>query len=299
MIYNFHFKIFFKMNTNFICDIILYPEYINKLSLVYFYFFKTKYCIRVPNTKNKYLKRKIEFLYLIEDYEYISQNFNFENLPNLKWLMCPNNRISILELNCPKLEYLDCSGSKILILNIQNSPCLKYLNYSQNDDITILNIKHTQKIKYLNCSDNVLITPYLLSKNIKIKYLSVSNILKVYNINNILECLYRKSLVYLDCSYNYCNNLDLKGFINLKYLFAEHNNLNNLDLKNVPFLRVLDCSYNNLVSINLEHVHSLKSLDCRKTNIDLWSNKYCNVGNIERVLTDCVSKNFTDFRMRF
>lgn len=279
------------MNINYFCDLCFYyKENTNLISLVYPSIFKYKYCKKIPTSL--YLKKRIGYLYLLEDYEYIS--LDFKDLKNLRYLDCPNNKINILNLvECPKLEFLNCSDSEVYILNLSSQSYIKYLDYSHNEDITKVDIKNTQELKYLSCSDGCLILSNLFRKRLCLKYLSISNIPECYHVNKILNCINPYSLIYLDCSHNFCEKLELKNLKNLRYLFCEFNNLTELNIEQTPFLKYLNCSYNRLK--NLKTTPFLETLDCRVNKID----DFCFTKNLTCIKSDIVCKIDIDFRIRF
>ncbi|MCL2312456.1 MAG: T9SS type A sorting domain-containing protein, partial [Firmicutes bacterium] len=78
-------------------------------------------------------------------------------------------------------------------------------------------------------------------------------------------------LVYLNCRYNFINEIDVSKCIRLKYLNCSGNRLDELILNN-PELIFLDCSYNRLTELDVSKSINLTFLNCGGSNSYFYSN---------------------------
>ena len=105
---------------------------------------------------------------------------------------------------------------------------------------------------------------------VNLLYLDCSN-------NNLqtLDLSHNTNLTDLDCYWNLITTLDLSHNTNLINLKYAHNQLPSLDLTANLLLEELLCSENQIVSLNVSHLTALKNLDCRYnllTTLDVSQN---------------------------
>jgi Leucine-rich repeat (LRR) protein len=186
------------------------------------------------------------------------------NLPNLQYLYCNNNKLTTLgQLNLPNLQELYCDNNKLTTLGELNLPNLQYL-YCINNNLTTLGQLNLPNLQILGCSSNKLTT---------LGELNLPNLQRLYCWNNKLTTLGQLNLQILDCK---CNNLTTLGQLNLpnlQILDCKCNNLTTLGELNLPNLQQLDCVNNKLTTLGELNLPNLQELYCYNNQLitlPLW-----------------------------
>lgn len=256
----------------------------------------------------------------------------------LQTLDCSNNQIIDLNLSTnTALTALLCNDNALLTLNIENgnNASMATFNATNNPNLYCINVDDTivgnipgtwQKDAIadyngdcynsrftaipdaffeqalINLGYDDVIDAQVLTSNIEhITNLNVND----KGISDLTGIQDFKSLVELDCSGNYLENLDVSGMIylerlncSLNYLltndtnatngilnitgtvslvelYCSGNNLNDLDMSQNPNLELLDCSDNDILSLDVSNNWLLRTLNCSNndlTTLDVSAN---------------------------
>jgi len=183
------------------------------------------------------------------------------NMPDLIYLSCYNNRLSTLTITekSQLMTVLCNNNSEMTSISIINNPVLTTLNCSNcpaltqatcySNNLTILNVSGNTALKELRCYYNA----------------------NLEKINGLADCV---ELTYLDCEDDAINDLSgLKNLPNLATILARYNqltsfevnykdNLTNIRLQGNTLLTTVSCHNNNLTSLDVRGCTALKTLLC-------------------------------------
>jgi hypothetical protein len=174
---------------------------------------------------------EVTFLYIA--IRQISDLKGIEAFVNLDSLICDHNYLAILNVsNSPKLRWVSCEGNKLTSLDVSSNPKLFYLNCNGNS-LTSLDVSNNPNLKELRCGVNSL------------KSLNVS---RCYNLSK------------LACYSNLLTNLDVSECSCLSDLSVAENLLTSLDVSNNSNLTVLLCGTNLFTSLDVSKNTALKFL---------------------------------------
>ncbi len=287
---------------------------------------------------------------------------NLESNTALVNLDCSNNQIEDLNLTTnTALTVILCNDNNLLTLNIENgnNGSLTAFNATNNPNLFCINVddavvgnipaswqKDAFAIYNGDCINNrfTAIPDALFEQAlIDLGYDDVTdNQVLTANIEHILALDVSgegisnlegiqdfKSLIELDCSSNFLDNLNVSGMvylerlncssnylltndvsnpngllnttgtISLKELYCAGNNLSDLDTSQNNNLEVLDCADNNLSLLNINNNTLLKTLNCSNndlTNLDISSNTNiedvnCNSNQLDNLNTASVNNS--------
>lgn len=185
---------------------------------------------------------------------------------NLKYLVCTNNQLKILELYNCVLTNLNCSWNQLSdVPFFGGSTSLVTMDISHNNFSAFILNANLQNLQCLNCSYNQLsaltVPPGPLrildcSGNGQLTDLNCSNNSLTYL--NVAGC---GALTNVDCSSNRLSTLDLSSNAALRRLVIADNLLTNLNVSGCASLRNLDCSRNKLSTLDLSDCHPV-ALNC-------------------------------------
>ena len=139
------------------------------------------------------------------DHNYINLTaIDVSNNPDLRELICSDNRLSSLDLsNNTLLTGLACSYNKLTDLDLSKNTFLKWLDCWSNK-LTDLDLSKNTELEMLGCSYNGSLSSLDLSKNTKLTHLRCNDCqLTSLNIK------YCEELRNLDCSNNKLQSLDV------------------------------------------------------------------------------------------
>ena len=184
-----------------------------------------------------------------------------EYFTELRWLSCPNNQLTSLDLSKnTELEMLWCNNNLLTSLDVSKNTKLIYLVCSDNQ-LTSLDVSKNTLLTGLYCVDNQ-ITSLDVSKNIDLRSLNCNN-----NQLTALDVSKNTKLGSLDCSDNQFTSLDVSNNTALTYLGCNNNQLSTLDVSNNTALTRLECGINQLTSIDLSKNTALTRLFCHQNKL--------------------------------
>lgn len=126
-----------------------------------------------------------------------------EFFPGLTILICPNNRLTGLDLSGnPELDTLLCDGNRLTELDLSRNPRLTTLNCESNY-LTRLDLTGCTELDWLYCRHN------------RLEQLDLSTNTK---------------LTFIETFDNYLTSIDVSGLTALRFLHIDHNRLTELDL---------------------------------------------------------------------
>ena len=158
--------------------------------------------------------------------------------------------------------------------------CFPFFGYAQFTSLPDSNFE----LALVNLGLDNMVDGFVLNSSIDtLSSLIVSN----YNIESLVGIAAFESLIYLDCSSNNIDTLDLNNNY-LSYLDCSDNQLIELDVSNHLNLQTFKCSYNEFIQIDVTQNTSLLYFECIKnklTSLDISNNVFlielwCNDNNL-------------------
>ena len=147
--------------------------------------------------------------------------------------------------------------------------CFPFFGYAQFTSLPDSNFE----LALVNLGLDNMVDGFVLNSSIDtLSSLIVSN----YNIESLVGIAAFESLIYLDCSSNNIDTLDLNNNY-LSYLDCSDNQLIELDVSNHLNLQTFKCSYNEFIQIDVTQNTSLLYFECIKnklTSLDISNNVF-------------------------
>ena len=207
----------------------------------------------------------------------ISSLSGIRRFPNLQTLICPDNKISYLNvskqnelvyLNCAnnkmtklvlgstkKLVSLYCQSNAITELKTTYNPALEIL-WCQNNALKTLEVKASTKLRELNCAHNS-VAKLDVTKNVLLEKLDLES-----NKVTALDVTKCTNLEELNANYNEIKKIDVTKCPKLSFLAVRACGLSALDITKNTELTYLECAVNTIGTLDVSGCTKLNQLDC-------------------------------------